>query len=111
MTHMAFMPDSRRIPGPSPARPQSLLRSATMPAPIVELAREMLRNPATINIERPATAAAGITHTAYPVQPELKSRLLIELLKGPRIRSALAFTRTKHRANRLAEFLVRAGVS
>jgi len=107
MLDMGFLPDIRRILKHLPARRQTLLFSATMPPPIVELAREMLRDPATINIERPAAPAAGITHTAYAVPQELKSRLLVELLKGPGVRSVLAFTRTKHRANRLAEFLVR----
>jgi ATP-dependent RNA helicase RhlE len=110
MLDMGFLPDIRRILRQLPPQRQTLLLSATMPPPIVELAREMLRDPATINIERPAAPAAGITHTAYPVQAELKSRLLLELLKAPDVRSALAFTRTKHRANRLAEFLGRAGV-
>src|SRR5262249_5697464 len=60
-----------------------------------------------------AAGYRGGRHHAHglSVQPELKSRLLIELLRGPRIRSALAFTRTKHRANRLADFLLRAGVA
>jgi ATP-dependent RNA helicase RhlE len=110
MLDMGFLPDIRRIIKHLPPQRQRLLLSATLPAPIVELAREMLRDPATINVERPAAPAAGITHTAYPVPAELKSRLLVELLKGPSVRSALAFTRTKHRANRLAEFLRRAGV-
>ena len=110
MLDMGFLPDIRRILRRLPPRRQTLLLSATMPPPIVELTREMLRDPATINIERPAAPAAGITHIVYPVQAELKSRLLLELLKGPGVRSALAFTRTKHRANRLAEFLGRGGV-
>jgi ATP-dependent RNA helicase RhlE len=111
MLDMGFLPDIRRILQHLPARRQTLLFSATMPPPIVALAREMLRNPVTINIERPSAPAAGITHAAYPVAPELKSRLLLELLRGPDVRNALAFTRTKHRANRLAEFLVRHQVS
>jgi ATP-dependent RNA helicase RhlE len=110
MLDMGFLPDIRRIIKHLPPQRQRLLLSATLPAPIVELAREMLRDPATINVERPAAPAAGISHTAYPVPAELKSRLLLELLKGSRVRSALAFTRTKHRANRLTEFLARAGV-
>jgi ATP-dependent RNA helicase RhlE len=110
MLDMGFLPDIRRILKHLPPQRQALLLSATMPPPIVELAREMLRDPATINIERPAAPAAGITHTAYPVQAELKARLLLEVLKGPGVRTGLAFTRTKHRANRLAEFLGRAGV-
>jgi ATP-dependent RNA helicase RhlE len=64
----------------------------------------------TIAVERPAAPATGITHTAYPVAAELKSRLLLQLLGRPGTRSVLAFTRTKHRANRLAEFLGRNGI-
>ncbi len=107
MLDMGFLPDIRRILGHLPAARQTLLFSATMPPPIVELAREMLRAPVAINIERRSAPAARITHTAYAVPQELKSRLLLELLKAPGVRSVLAFTRTKHRANRLAEFLVR----
>jgi ATP-dependent RNA helicase RhlE len=107
MLDMGFLPDIHRILEHLPRQRQTLLLSATLPPPIVQLARTMLRNPATINVERPAVPATGITHTAYPVSAELKSRLLLELLKGPGVRSALCFTRTKHRANRLAEFLVR----
>ena len=107
MLDMGFLPDIHRILEHLPQRRQTLLLSATLPQPIVQLARTMLRNPVTINVERPAAPATGITHTAYPVSAELKSRLLLELLKAPGVRSALCFTRTKHRANRLAEFLVR----
>jgi ATP-dependent RNA helicase RhlE len=107
MLDMGFLPDVRRIVKRLPARRQTLLFSATLPPPIVALAREMLRDPVAINVERPSAPAAGITHAAYPVPAELKSALLVELLKQPGVRSVLAFTRTKHRANRLADFLAR----
>jgi ATP-dependent RNA helicase RhlE len=110
MLDMGFLPDIRRVLQHLPPRRQTLLFSATMPAPIVGLAREILRGPVTIAVERPAAPATGITHTAYPVASELKSRLLLALLARPDTRSVLAFTRTKHRANRLAEFLGRNGV-
>jgi ATP-dependent RNA helicase RhlE len=110
MLDMGFLPDIRRLFQHLPARRQTLLFSATMPPPIVALAREILRDPVTIAVERPAAPATGITHTAYPVASELKSRLLLQLLARPDTRSVLAFTRTKHRANRLAEFLTRHGI-
>jgi ATP-dependent RNA helicase RhlE len=110
MLDMGFLPDIRRVLQHLPARRQTLFFSATMPPPIVALAREILREPVTIAVERPAAPATGITHTAYPVASELKSRLLLALLERPAARSVLAFTRTKHRANRLAEFLGRNGV-
>jgi ATP-dependent RNA helicase RhlE len=110
MLDMGFLPDIRRILERLPARRQTLCFSATIPPPIVALAREILHDPVRIAVERPAAPATGITHTAYPVSSELKSRLLLALLRRPDTRSVLAFTRTKHRANRLAEFLGRNGV-
>jgi ATP-dependent RNA helicase RhlE len=110
MLDMGFLPDIRRILKQLPARRQTLLFSATMPAPIVELAKDILRDPIAIQVERPPAPAVGVTHTVYPVPQELKSALLVELLKQPGTRSVLAFTRTKHRANRLAEYLIRHGV-
>jgi ATP-dependent RNA helicase RhlE len=111
MLDMGFLPDIRRILRHLPRRQQTLFFSATMPPPIVSLSQEMLRNPVTINIERRPAPAVGITHAVYPVAGELKSALLTELLKRGEIRSVIAFTRTKHRANRLADYLVRQGVA
>jgi ATP-dependent RNA helicase RhlE len=109
MLDMGFLPDIRRILRHIPSKRQTLFFSATMPAPILELTREMLRNPALINLERQAAPAVGITQAVYPVPQELKSSLFIQLLKRGEIRQALVFTRTKHRANRLAETLVKNG--
>jgi len=111
MLDMGFLPDIHRILKHLPATRQTLFLSATLPPPIVALAREMLRDPVAINVERPSAPATGITQTAYPVPQELKSALLLALLKRPEVRSVLAFTRTKHRANRLADFLARHGVA
>jgi ATP-dependent RNA helicase RhlE len=107
---MGFMPDIKRILKQVPAKRQTLLFSATLPEPIVLLAKDMLHEPAALNIERKSSPAEGITHMAYPVPHELKSKLLLELLKSKEAKSVLAFTRTKHRANRLADFLEKRGV-
>ena len=110
MLDMGFLPDIQRILKQLPARRQNLLLSATMPGPIAQLAKQILHDPVAIQIERPSAPAVGITHTVYPVPQELKSALLVGLLKQPGTRSVLAFTRTKHRANRLADYLARHGV-
>jgi ATP-dependent RNA helicase RhlE len=110
MLDMGFLPDIKRILKQLPARRQNLLFSATMPPPIAVLAREILRDPVSLQIERAPAPAVGVTHTVYPVPQELKSALFVELLKQPGTRSVLAFTRTKHRANRLAEYLAKHGV-
>jgi ATP-dependent RNA helicase RhlE len=95
---------------PPPVKRQTLFFSATMPPPIAQLSKEMLKSPATINIERRSAPAVGITHAVYPVPQHLKPALLLHLLKGADMHDALVFTRTKHRANRLAKFLGDAGV-
>jgi ATP-dependent RNA helicase RhlE len=110
MLDMGFLPDIKRILRHLPAKRQTLFFSATIPPPIAALARDMLRDPASINLDRRATPAAGITQAAYPVNAKLKPSLLLALIRRGDVRSALVFTRTKHRANRLAEWLGRQGV-
>jgi ATP-dependent RNA helicase RhlE len=110
MLDMGFLPEIRRILKHLPSRRQTLFFSATMPPPIAALAAEMLRDPVSIATERQSAPAAGITQAVYPVPQELKSALILHLLNQQLISQALVFTRTKHRANRLADFLVRGGV-
>lgn len=110
MLDMGFLPDIRRVLHHLPPRKQTLFFSATMPPPIAALTREMLKDPVAINIQRQAAPAVGITQAVYPVPQELKSGLLTALLKRGDLKQALVFTRTKHRANRLADHLVRQGI-
>jgi ATP-dependent RNA helicase RhlE len=111
MLDMGFLPEIRRILKYVPARRQTLFFSATMPPPIRALANEMLHNPVSIERERQGgTTPSGIRQAVYPVPQELKSRLLVRLIRGGDIQQALVFTRTKHRANRLADFLGREGL-
>jgi ATP-dependent RNA helicase RhlE len=107
MLDMGFLPDIRRILKHLPPRRQTLFFSATMPPPIQTLAREMLRQPAMVNLERKSAPAVGITQAVYPVSQDLKPALFLALLERNAMRSVLTFTRTKHRANRLADYLTR----
>ena len=112
MLDVGFLPDIRRVLSHVPRHRQTLLFSATLPREIVALARDILRDPVSIEVGREKTApAAGVSHTAYPVRADLKPALLAALVKRGEIRSVIAFTRTKHRANRLADYLVRNGVA
>lgn len=111
MLDMGFIPDVRRILGHLPKRRQTLFFSATIPPAVATLAREMLATPASIDIERPAAPATGITHAVYPVPGELKTGLLAAMLENGKLESVLVFTRTKHRANRLADALERRGIA
>jgi ATP-dependent RNA helicase RhlE len=105
MLDMGFLPDIRRVLRHLPAKRQTLFFSATLPAPIVELSQEMLKKPAMISIERKAEPAIGIAQSVFPVGDDLKLALLDTLLTRGEIRSAIVFTRTKHRANRVYEQL------
>ncbi|HEY2324741.1 MAG TPA: DEAD/DEAH box helicase [Thermoanaerobaculia bacterium] len=111
MLDMGFLPDIRRVLQHLPVKRQTLFFSATMPPPIVQLSREMLKNPVMISIERKAEPAAGITQSVFPVSQDLKLALLEALLSRGEIRSAIVFTRTKHRANRVFEQLEKRRVS
>ncbi len=111
MLDMGFLPAIKRLLKYLPVKRQTLFFSATMPAPILALTRELLHNPATINLERKQAPASGITQAIYPVSQELKSALLVRLLQGGTMKEALVFTRTKHRANRLWEYLGKQGVN
>ena len=110
MLDMGFLPDIKRVLRHLPAKRQTLFFSATMPGPIVSLTRELLRDPVTINLDRQTAPPVGITQAAYPVDARLKPALLLALLRRGDMKSALVFTRTKHRANRLGDWLARQGV-
>ncbi len=110
MLDMGFLPDIRRVLRHLPQKRQTFFFSATMPAPILTLTREMLRNPEAIQLDRKPAPAVGITQAVYPVPQELKSALLVALLQRGEMQEALVFTRTKHRANRLADYLARHGI-
>ncbi|HEX5727424.1 MAG TPA: DEAD/DEAH box helicase, partial [Longimicrobiaceae bacterium] len=110
MLDMGFLPDIRRVLKHVPAKRQTLFFSATLPAPIVKLAHEMVKNPQSISVERRSAPATGVTQALYPVAEDLKPRLFLELLRRGDVGSAIVFCRTKHRANRLFEVLEKEGV-
>jgi ATP-dependent RNA helicase RhlE len=111
MLDMGFLPDIRRVLSHVPRPKQTFFFSATMPPAITQLTGEILHSPTTISLQRSAAPAAGVTQSIYPVPQELKSALLVALFKAGRINEALVFTRTKHRADRLAKYLNQHGVS
>jgi ATP-dependent RNA helicase RhlE len=105
MLDMGFLPDVRRILDRVPRERQTMLFSATMPPEIVQLSREFLRNPRMVQVGPTTVAAVGVSHLALPVPAHLKASLLRELLRDETMSSVLVFTRTKHRADRLARQL------
>ena len=108
MFDMGFFPDIRRILTHLPKKRQTLLFSATMPAEIRRLARDILQNPVTVQVGATAPAET-VSHAFYPVAQHLKTELLLNLLRHATADSVLVFTRTKHRAKSLGKKLAVAG--
>jgi ATP-dependent RNA helicase RhlE len=108
MFDMGFLPSVKRILKYVPAQRQTMLFSATFPKEIEELAQQALTHPKRISLglSRPART---VSHALYPVPQHLKAGLLVALLKQTDTDSVLIFTRTKHRAKRLAQQIERAG--
>ncbi|MFC1869901.1 DEAD/DEAH box helicase [Chloroflexota bacterium] len=108
MFDMGFLPDIRNILACIMQKRQTLLFSATMPENVRHLTREILHDPVTVQIDRQLPAKT-VSHALYPVQQHLKTNLLKEILNKTKTESVLVFTRTKHRAERLAQQLLRTG--
>ena len=108
MFDMGFLPDIRRILAALPTKRQNLLFSATMPREIRQLANDLLRSPHVVELNN-AAPAETIDHAIFMVDEDQKRGLLEHLLSDESCNSAIVFTRTKHRARRLAEQLIRAG--
>ena len=111
MLDMGFLPAIRQILGRLPRERQTLLFSATMPHEIVSLARELLRDPVSLDLGRKPAPADGVKQAIYPIAAEQKKDLLLALLAQAGIDNALVFTRTKSRAERLSRFLEKNGVA
>lgn len=109
MFDMGFLPDIRRIVATLPKSRQTLLFSATMPEEIRALANEFLRQPVTVElgVSRPIET---VGHQVYWVEQDQKTALLQKVLQQSGNGQVLIFTRTKHRAKKLAEQLIRAGL-
>jgi len=108
MFDMGFLPDVKRIIKVVPTQRQTMLFSATFPVEVEQLASQTLTEPQKIamGISKPAVTVA---HALYPVPQHLKSGLLVKLLRMINSDSVLVFTRTKHRADKVAKQIAHAG--
>jgi len=108
MFDMGFLPDVRRIIKAVPAKRQTMLFSATFPGEVEQLAAQSLIEPQKIamGISKPAVT---VSHALYPVPAHLKSGLLLKILEQTDTDSVLIFTRTKHRADKIARQIARKG--
>jgi ATP-dependent RNA helicase RhlE len=108
MFDMGFLPDIRKILKRLPTKRQTLLFSATMPEDIRKLAKDILHDPVTVRVGTGAPVST-VSHALYPVEPHLKTALLMKLIERTDTGSVLVFARTKHRTTRVAEQMKRAG--
>ncbi|MEZ4217992.1 MAG: DEAD/DEAH box helicase [Myxococcota bacterium] len=108
MFDMGFLPDVRRILAALPRERQNLLFSATMPKDVRKLADEVLHRPHVVELAS-ASPASTIEHALYPVAEDRKRALLDRMLDADGCESVIVFTRTKHRARRLAQQLEAGG--
>jgi len=104
MFDMGFLPDIRRIIKLLPVQRQNLFFSATMPDDIRKLADEVLVEPTTVQVDIIAPAKT-VSHALYPVTQNMKTGLLLSMLKQMDTDRVLIFTRTKRRARNLASTL------
>jgi len=111
MLDMGFIHDIKKLISILPYKKQSLFFSATMSPQINSLAKNLLRNPVHVEVAAQATTVERVEQFMFFVDSSEKEKLLLELLKHEHLTSVLVFTRTKHKANKLAIFLSKNRIS
>ncbi len=110
MLDMGFIHDIRKVIARLPAKRQSLFFSATMPAAIIDLSRNILGNPEKVTIKPKQATAEKVEQSVYFVSKPNKTKLLIHLLEENPNSSVLVFSRTKHGADKIVRLLGRADI-
>ena len=110
MLDMGFIRDVRKIVHTIPDDRQTLLFSATMPKEVARLAEDILYEPVRVDVAPKTVTADKVEHRIIHVPAAKKGALLADLLADEALRRVIVFTRTKHRANRVAKQLGQAGV-
>ncbi|NTV24506.1 MAG: DEAD/DEAH box helicase, partial [Nanoarchaeota archaeon] len=105
MLDMGFIHDIKKVIAKLPHNRQSLFFSATMSPQVTQLANQLLKNPVRVEVAPQATTVEKIKQCVFFVESTAKERLLLELLLQKHLTRVLIFTRTKHRANKVAYFL------
>jgi ATP-dependent RNA helicase RhlE len=110
MLDMGFWPDVQRIMAALPTRRQTLLFSATLPAEVLKLSRDFLRDPKYVQVGRRGGPAQTITHAVQTVAATDKTQWLARWLREQATGPVLVFCRTKIGADRLANRLSGMGI-
>ncbi len=110
MLDMGFIRDIRKIIAKIPSKRQTLFFSATMPAEIEDLAKQMLNNPVRVAVTPVASTVERIVQRVVHVAKADKPALLADTLRAETIDRVLVFTRTKHGADKVVRQLVQKGL-
>ncbi len=111
MLDMGFIHDVKKIVAKLPRKRQTLFFSATMPKSVSTLAGDLLNKPVNVSVTAQATTVDRIDQSVIFAPQNHKQLQLVHLLSDDAVTSAIVFTRTKHRANRVSLALTKAGIS
>jgi superfamily II DNA/RNA helicase len=111
MLDLGFMPTIRKILAKLPKERQTLLLSATMPKQIRALANDFLDNPSEISVAPTSRPIERIDQSVMHVERDQKRDALVGILRGKDVERAIVFTRTKRGADKVCEFLQKAGIN
>ncbi|WP_226886368.1 DEAD/DEAH box helicase [Nisaea nitritireducens] len=110
MLDMGFIHDVRKVAKLVPSARQSLLFSATMPPKVEQLAQFLLKEPGRVEVTPEQLTVERIHQTVHHVPASAKQGLLLEVLSNPDFNKVIIFTRTKHKADRVAKMLTASGI-
>ncbi len=111
MLDMGFIHDVKRILKLLPEKKQTLFFSATMPPEVMGLVNGLLHNYQRVEVDPVSSPMEAVRQSLYYVDKSNKTKLLAHLMEERHISSALVFSRTKHGANRIAQDLIKRGIS
>ncbi|MFC6671378.1 DEAD/DEAH box helicase [Marinobacterium aestuariivivens] len=111
MLDLGFIADMRRIREQLPEKCQTLLFSATLSAAVEKLVPDFLHRPHWVRVDRRNSAARTVLQFAYAVDQRDKADILAYLIQGGQWQQVLVFTRTKKRADLVAEYLQNEAIS
>lgn len=110
MLDMGFVRDVKKIISRVPQKRQTLFFSATMPKTVAVLAESILNNPVKVEVTPQATTVEKIDQRVNFVSKDQKRSVLKSILQSDEATSVLVFSKTKHGANRISQFLEGEGI-
>lgn len=105
MLDMGFIHDVKKVIALIPEKRQTMLFSATMPQEIIGISQKILKNPVRVEVTPPSSTVERIDQKVIFTQKAHKYQLLRKILQEEGVELTLVFTRTKHGANKIADYL------